>query len=108
MVYLPGSSAAAWKLNWPLSLLTTVVVKCEPSRLALTSTPSIGPSSVEEVWPLRVLDVCACPPGGNDPVSARTVLASNRVFTRIVASLVHHLFLIGFMVALFGRLRQVP
>ena len=54
MLYLPGSSLPAGKLNWPLSFDTTVVVMVEPSFLALTSTPSIMPSSAEETWPLSV------------------------------------------------------
>src|SRR5262245_46633648 len=57
MLYLPGSSRPAGKLNWPLSFDTTVVVMVEPSFLALTSTPSIMSSSAEETWPLSV---CAC------------------------------------------------
>src|SRR2546430_16155961 len=65
----------AGKLNWPLSFDTTVVVMVEPSRLALTSTPSIAPSSVEETLPLNA---CACdattPAAMNMLVASRSVL----------------------------------
>src|SRR4051794_38403845 len=104
--YLPGSTFATGKLNWPLSSVTTVVVRVEPSFLALTRTPSIAPSSDEETWPLSVPDVCAV--AGSKPVSASTVVASNRALIRIVASLVCRLLaLIARMVAFFGRPRQV-
>src|SRR3954469_3552678 len=106
MTYLPGSTFATGKLNWPLSSVTTVVVMVEPSFLALTSTPSIAPSSDEETWPWSVPDVCAL--AGNKPVRARTVVASNRALIRIVASLVCRLLAwIARMVAFFGRPRQV-
>src|SRR6476660_8407621 len=59
MVYFPGVSRSAGKLNWPLSLLTTVVVTLEPSFRALTRTPSIAPSSAEETWPLSAAGVWA-------------------------------------------------
>ena len=71
IVYLPGSSLPAGKLNWPLSFVTTVVVTVEPSFLALTSTPSIAPSSVEETLPLSV---CACAPAM--PATVNIVVAS--------------------------------
>src|SRR6476469_365276 len=105
ITYLPGSTFATGKLNWPLSSVTTVVVMVEPSFLALTSTPSIAPSSDEETWPRSVPDVCAV--AGNKPVSARTVVASNRALIRIVASLVCRLLeLIARIIAFFGRRRQ--
>jgi len=36
--------------------VTTVVVIVEPWRLALTSTPSIGPSSIEVTYPVKATD----------------------------------------------------
>src|SRR5215468_2328416 len=51
--YFPGASFEAGKLNWPLASLTTVMVMVLPSFLALTSTPSIAPSSAEVTWPER-------------------------------------------------------
>src|SRR6266581_9658985 len=53
--YFPGASFEAGKLNWPLASLTTVMVMVLPSFLALTSTPSIAPSSVEVTWPERAI-----------------------------------------------------
>src|SRR5262249_19724523 len=79
IAYLPGSSLPAGKLKWPLSFVTTVVVTVEPSFLALTSTPSIWPSSVEDTWPLSV---CACAP--ESPAMASTLVGSNRDFNRMI------------------------
>src|SRR5215813_12007500 len=53
MAYLPEPSFEAGKLNWPLASLTTVMVMVPPSFLALTSTPSIAPSSAEVTLPER-------------------------------------------------------
>src|SRR5262245_15466186 len=53
MAYLPGPSFEAGKLNWPVASLTTVIVMVPPSFLALTSTPSIAPSSAEVTLPER-------------------------------------------------------
>ena len=60
---------SAGKLNSPLALLTTVVVTVDPSFLALTRTPSIRPSSVEETLPLSATAVCACAPTVKRPAS---------------------------------------
>src|SRR6266581_2520493 len=92
IVYLPGSSLPAGKLNWPLSLLTTVVVMVEPSFLALTSTPSIMPSSVEETWPVRADAVCAWALADGSPAWSKTSptptqVASNKALSRILSSL---------------------
>src|SRR5882757_340883 len=51
--YFPAASFEAGKLNWPLASLTTVMVMVPPSFLALTSTPSIAPSSAELTLPER-------------------------------------------------------
>src|SRR5262249_6253256 len=53
MAYLPGASFEVGKLNWPLASLTTVMVMVPPSFLALTSTPSIAPSSADVTLPER-------------------------------------------------------
>jgi len=60
-VYLPGSNRALGKLYAPCWSLTTVVVMLEPSFLALTSTPSIGPSTDEETTPVSAACACASP-----------------------------------------------
>src|SRR5882724_1402472 len=49
----PGASAPLGKSKRPPRSLTTVSVMAEPAARALTSTPSIGPSSVEVTRPLR-------------------------------------------------------
>src|ERR1700758_3819114 len=57
--YWPGSSLAAGKLKWPLSSLMTDTVMVEPAFLALTTTPSIAPSSAELTCPDRGAADCA-------------------------------------------------
>src|SRR5580704_17585073 len=52
--YEPGGSFEEGNLYWPRSSLTTVMVIVDPAFLALTSTPSIGPSSTELTRPERV------------------------------------------------------
>src|SRR3954470_11013329 len=52
-VYLPGSRRDAGKLYSPLASLTTVTVMVAPLFLALTRTPSIGPSGSERTLPVR-------------------------------------------------------
>ena len=56
--YWPGSILLAGKLKRPSLSLTTVMVMVEPAFLALTSTPSIAPSSAELTCPLSAT-VCA-------------------------------------------------
>src|SRR6266849_4688707 len=104
-VYLPGSSLPAGKLNWPLSLLTAVVVMVEPSFLALTSTPSIMPSSVEETWPVKADAVCAWALADGSPAWSKTPptptqVASNKALSRILSSLG---WIIGFLTLLNRR-----
>ena len=60
-MYLPGSRRALGKLNAPCWSLTTVVVMVEPSFLALTSTPSIGPSSGADTRPVSATCARASP-----------------------------------------------
>src|SRR4051812_48790054 len=81
IVYLPGASLPDGKLNSPRSFVTTVVVTVVPSFLALTSTPSIRPSSVEETLPLNV---CACAPAM--PATVNIVVASRNILNLMISS----------------------
>src|SRR4249920_2584681 len=56
--YRPGSRRETGKLYSPLASLTTVTVMVAPLFLALTRTPSIGPSGSERILPLRA-GLCA-------------------------------------------------
>src|SRR5262245_43946799 len=76
--YLPGSSRSRGKLYWPCALLTTVTVIVEPARLALTSTPSIAPSSCELTLPERAAAACVWATAGK----ARGMAADNRAMVR--------------------------
>src|SRR6202043_4268897 len=83
-----GGTRSAGKLNCPLSLLTTVVVMVEPSFLALTSTPSIAPSSVDETWPLSAAAVWAWAGAKVSHASALTRLVdASRALKRMIISL---------------------
>src|SRR5258706_7374225 len=57
--YFPGSSRSRGKLYSPLAFVTTVRVIVEPTRCALTSTPSIVPSGAEVTFRARADGVCA-------------------------------------------------
>src|SRR5258705_11937170 len=59
IVYAPGSSRLAGNANRPCASLTTVIVIVDPVRLALTSTPSIGPSPCDETMPVSAAADCA-------------------------------------------------
>src|SRR3954464_3913842 len=50
-LYLPGPTLLAGKAYSPLSLVTTVMSMVEPALLAVTSTPSMAPSSAELTLP---------------------------------------------------------
>jgi hypothetical protein len=52
IAWRPGPTLVAGKPKRPRWSLTTVTVTVEPSCLALTSTPSIGPSSIELTCPV--------------------------------------------------------
>src|SRR5215813_2569752 len=71
--YLPGPTFAAGKLNLPSASLTTVMVVVPPSRLALTSTPSMAPSSCEATWPESAAGVCALRLCGEASATARAI-----------------------------------
>src|SRR5215213_10944759 len=72
IVYLPGSSRSAGKLNWPLSSVTTVVAMVEPSFLAVTSTPSIVGSWLDDTLPLNAATLCACAVAQANPAARTT------------------------------------
>src|SRR5215475_7262743 len=59
----------------------------EPSFLALTSTPSILPSSVEETWPVMVGAPCAWAWMESAAGRRATVVASNNDFNVMIFSL---------------------
>ena len=86
---LPGSSREAGKLKWPLSSVTTETVMVAPSFLALTTTPSIGPSLADVTAPESAAAFCA--KAGAELCSANAVRAaadaSKIVFIRMEASL---------------------
>src|SRR5258708_18549232 len=63
-VYCPGWMDFRRKLKRPCSSLTTVTVMVEFAGVALTRTPSIGPSSWELTWPARATGVADCPQAG--------------------------------------------
>src|SRR5947209_6592944 len=58
MVYLPASSRSAGMVKRPCALLITLVVMLEPSFFALTTTPSIVPSSADVTWPVSCAMAC--------------------------------------------------
>src|SRR5215510_7782106 len=73
---------AAGKLKRPCSSVTTVVVMVEPSFLALTRTPSIAPSSLEDTNPVRA--ACArAPLDTNAAASRATAAPSERCHPRM-------------------------
>src|SRR5438874_13761263 len=78
-MYFPGCRCVRGKLYFPCTSLTTDTVKLAPSRRALTTTPSIGPSSCELTTPPRAAgpDACALRPPGAELVTpiARAVAA---------------------------------
>src|SRR6185295_6873817 len=89
MLYLPGERRSAGKLKLPLSSLTTDTVMVEPSFLALTTTPSMLPSSAEDTTPVSAEAPCASAPVGR-PASRKpqvlTLASSQRFLMRIIIS----------------------
>src|SRR5256885_1381816 len=57
--YVPASSLDAGKRYRPSRSVTTVVVMVDAAFFALTSTPSIGPSSAEETRPVSAAPATA-------------------------------------------------
>src|SRR5437764_9407242 len=83
ILYLPASSLLAGKEKLPLSSLTTVMVIVEPSFFALTSTPSMAPSSAEVTWPVSAAPDCASRGVGASNASGTiAVAASNNLRMR--------------------------
>src|SRR5437762_10711871 len=58
MVYLPASSRSAGMVKRPCALVITLVVMLESAFLALTTTPSIAPSSADVTWPVSWAIAC--------------------------------------------------
>src|SRR3954468_12900352 len=88
MLYLPGESRSVGKLKLPFSSLTTETVMLEPSFLALTTTPSMLPSWVDETTPVSAAAPCASAPDGR-PASRKPqelTLASSQRCLRIIFS----------------------
>src|SRR3954463_8126279 len=82
--YWPGSSRSAGKLKRPSLSLTTVVVMVEPSFLALTSTPSIAPSSAEVTMPINAAPFC------EKQIEGRARKTADKIQLRMRCSLVFH------------------
>src|SRR5207237_4125765 len=81
--YLPGASLSRGKLYWPSALLTTVMVIVEPARFALTSTPSITPSSCEVTLPASAdgdgVWAIAGPASSSSPANTAPVRTDERI-----------------------------
>src|SRR5436853_4994226 len=71
MVYLPGSRRAAGNAKRPCASVMTLIAMVEPSFLAVTTTPSMLPSSAEETCPVRAEAPCAS--AGLKPATSTTV-----------------------------------
>src|ERR1700730_3313196 len=84
MAYWPGSNREAGKVCRPSLLVTTVMAMVDPAFLAVTSTPSIGPSSFDVTWPAN-----AAAPSASDGAAltantnVRQTLASSALRIRI-------------------------
>src|SRR5262249_60468028 len=76
IVYLPGSMRAAGKLKRPRSSVTPGGGLGEPSFLALTSTPSIAPSSLEDCTPVEA--ACAWAPLDINAAASRATAAPSQ------------------------------
>src|SRR5205085_6570510 len=89
IVYWPGESLEAGKLNLPSASLTTLMVMVPPAFLALTITPSILPSCCELTVPVRAAGACACAagPGSGKVLAKPSALASNKARIRMSRSL---------------------
>src|SRR5437588_2486300 len=89
IVYWPGESLDAGRLNLPSASLTTLMVMVPPAFLALTITPSILPSCCELTVPVRAAGACACAagPGSKKVLAKPSTLASNKARIRMSRSL---------------------
>src|SRR5205814_49766 len=81
--YEPDPSFDEGKAKRPRSSLTTLTVTVEPAFFALTTTPSIAPSSAELTRPVRAVEAWAAAGAGPPPTkaSARTAVANSCLFT---------------------------
>src|SRR5439155_1638750 len=68
------------KLKRPRSSLTTLTVTVEPAFFALTTTPSIAPSSAELTRPVRAVEVWAAvgPRPARSAMNTRPALTTNK------------------------------
>ena len=85
----PGRRSGPW------ASLTTLMLIVEPSFLALTTTPSIAPSSADVTWPVKAAGVWACVGKVNGPAASRNPAAtvvptSRRSLIRIAFSPLAH------------------
>src|SRR5207247_8928952 len=101
--YEPDPSFDEGKLKRPRSSLTTLTVTVEPAFFALTTTPSIAPSSAELTRPVRAVEVWAAV----GPRPARSAINTRPPLTPTKRRLVMDDSLVGpFRLVLdFSRLR---
>src|SRR3989449_737926 len=80
--YEPDPSFDEGKANRPRSSLTTLSVTVEPAFFALTTTPSIAPSSAELTRPVRAVEVWAAagatPPPARNAIDIRPALTTSK------------------------------
>src|SRR5207249_7624808 len=78
--YEPDPSFDEGKLKRPRSSLTTLTVTVEPAFFALTTTPSIAPSSAELTRPVRAVEVWAAvgPRPARNAMNTRPALTTNK------------------------------
>src|SRR6267378_4204294 len=77
--YEPDPSFDEGKLKRPRSSLTTLTVTVEPAFFALTTTPSIAPSSAELTRPVSAVEVWAA--AGAGPRTARNATSTSPALT---------------------------
>src|SRR6267378_7467309 len=78
--YEPDPSFDEGKAKRPRSSLTTLTVTVEPAFFALTTAPSITPSSAELTRPVRAVEVwaAAMPPPARNATNIRPALAPSK------------------------------
>src|SRR5438034_1789679 len=76
--YEPDPSFDEGKLKRPRSSLTTLTVTVEPAFFALTTTPSIAPSSAELTRPVRAVEVWAAAGPARSAINTRPALTTNK------------------------------
>src|SRR2546430_16473130 len=71
-------------LKRPCALVITLVVMLDPARLALTTTPSIGPSAAKVTCPASWAFACGDPTAGtSSSASAAVDTLDNHAFMRM-------------------------